>query len=122
MTPAGALTVFSFPGGAGHSSIGIASGPDGNLWFTDFGANQVGRVTTAGAIVEFDLPTASAFPDGITAGPDGNMWFTEFTAGEIGRIYLRSLSGSCRDSRGARGSDCQTSGQARPLPVDSCPL
>ena len=70
---------------------GIATGPDGNLWFIENGANKIGQITTAGAITEFPIPT-SACPnsqcraEAITAGPDGNLWFTEYRGNQIGRI------------------------------------
>ena len=53
-------------------------GPDGNLWFTERGSNNIGRITTAGVVTEFPIPTANSYPSGIAAGPDGNLWFTEF--------------------------------------------
>jgi virginiamycin B lyase len=65
---------------------GITAGPDGNLWYTDPGANKVGRLTPAGAITEFTLPTAASDPRGIAAGPDGALWFAEFGTDRIGRI------------------------------------
>src|SRR5262249_11211114 len=43
-----------------------------------------GRITPAGAIAEFPIPTPGSFPAGITAGPDGNLWFAAFRT--IGRI------------------------------------
>jgi streptogramin lyase len=64
----------------------IAAGPDGNLWFTERTANQIGRITPLGAISEFPVPTTNVSPDAITSGPDGNLWFTEFNAKQIGRI------------------------------------
>jgi streptogramin lyase len=63
----------------------ITAGPDGNLWFTEEGANQIGRITPQGALKEFPIPTAGSSPYGITAGPDGNLWFTQHV-GKIGRI------------------------------------
>src|SRR5439155_997192 len=69
----------------GSAPWGIAPGPDGNLWFAEYGGNEIGRITTAGAITEFPIPTAESDPTGITAGPDGNLWFTE-AVGKIGRI------------------------------------
>jgi virginiamycin B lyase len=64
----------------------IALGPDGNLWFTESNANQIGRVTATGAFTEFAVPTANASPQSITAGPDGNVWFTEWKGLNVGRI------------------------------------
>jgi streptogramin lyase len=65
---------------------GITAGPDGNLWITEYRANQIGRITPAGGITEFPIPTANSGPWDIAAGPDGNLWFTESVGGKIGRI------------------------------------
>ena len=68
--------------------FGITAGPDGNLWFTNFDARKIGRVTPAGAITEYPAGagTTDGSPYGITAGPDGNLWFTDYGAHKIGRI------------------------------------
>ena len=76
------------PTGAGPS--GIAFGADGALWFTETGADKIGRMTTAGSISEFSIPTPLSEPGGIVAGPDGAMWFTEFVGNKIGRIEVGS--------------------------------
>jgi hypothetical protein len=41
-----AITEFSVPT-AGSGPYGIASGPDGALWFTENSANNIGRITVA---------------------------------------------------------------------------
>jgi virginiamycin B lyase len=64
----------------------IARGPDDALWFTEFNANKIGRITTAGIITEYVVPSPNQYFYGITAGPDGALWFTEFFANKIGRI------------------------------------
>lgn len=64
----------------------IAAGPDGNLWFTEYKGQKIGRITPAGEISELSVPTANAHPEGIAAGPEGNVWFTERTGDKIGRI------------------------------------
>ena len=64
---------------------GITAGPDGALWFTEYGTNKIGRITTAGAITEFAL-AANSEPYHIVAGPDGALWFTEAGTNKIGRI------------------------------------
>jgi virginiamycin B lyase len=56
------------------------------LWFTEHNGNKIGRITTAGVITEFPIPTAGSTPWGITAGPDGALWFAESNANKIGRI------------------------------------
>jgi streptogramin lyase len=70
---------------AGSQPRGIVSGPDGALWFTEQSGNQIGRITTAGVITEFTIPS-NASPVSITVGPDGALWFTEGNRNNIGRI------------------------------------
>jgi virginiamycin B lyase len=70
MTTTGALTEYETSGAGG-----ITSGPDGALWFTESG--KIGRITTAGVITEFALPTGID-PAEITTGPDGALWFTSY--------------------------------------------
>ncbi len=65
---------------------GIAVGPDGALWFTEYSGNKIGRITTGGVVTEYTVPTASSQPYGIAAGPDGALWFTEYSGNKIGRI------------------------------------
>ncbi len=105
----GALIDVSIPAKAQSVSFGayalptancgpseIASGPDGALWFTERSCNQIGRITTSGAITEYPLPACTngcnlfapggPSPVGIAAGPDGALWFAESGANAIGRI------------------------------------
>ena len=68
----------------------ITRGPDGNVWFTEWAGNKVGRITPAGTITEFHIPFQSGAED-ITAGPDGNVWFSEWGYGlnsdnNVGRV------------------------------------
>src|SRR5262245_7045628 len=57
--------------------VSIVPGPDGNLWFTEFAANQIGRLRTNGTFDEFPILTVASQPDELAAGPDGNVWFAE---------------------------------------------
>jgi streptogramin lyase len=81
VTPAGAITKLSAgqnPGGGfGTGPESITAGPDGNMWFTEFWTNRIGRLTPGGALTEFPIPTPESAPRGIVAGPDGNLWFVE---------------------------------------------
>jgi len=55
----------------------ICKGPDSALWFTEFDANQIGRVAAAdGSVLEYPL-RGDVHPSVITTGPDGNVWFTQ---------------------------------------------
>src|SRR5437763_750032 len=94
-------TADGLPPGASPNQLSIAAGPDGNLWYSAFSDNQVGRIDPAtGAITAFavgggsgpdpgpaldtrtggslEFPhTAGGAPTEITAGPDGALWFAE---------------------------------------------
>lgn len=86
ITPSGEITQFDQPG-AGTYPTRLATGPDGNVWFTESGG-QVGRITPAGEIRLFPLRT-EARPYEIVAGSDGNLWVTmegSASAGTLGRI------------------------------------
>ena len=70
----------------------LTTGPDGNLWFTEFG--KVGRITTAGVVTEFPIVTSNNAALGITRGPDGNLWFTENPGDNLhGKIGMITTSG-----------------------------
>src|SRR5262249_27412404 len=106
-------TEFSTP----TSSSGprnIVVGPDGALWFTEETGNKIGRITTAGVITEYPIPSNNgAF--GITLGPDGNLWFTEFAGNKIGRLQASIVLPGSHDFSGDHNSDIlwynTTSGQ-----------
>jgi len=68
--------------GCGTASLsGMTAGPDGNVWFMDTGQTLVGRITPAGAIIEFKVPATGSGSRSITTGPDGNIWLTTVAAG-----------------------------------------
>ncbi len=83
----GAIAEFSTPA-AESEPAAIVSGPDGNLWFTEFKAEKIGRITPDGAITEFSIPTPVNRPDSITLGPEGSLWFAERKGNNIGRISV----------------------------------
>ncbi len=61
----------------------IAQGPDGNMWVTLGGGNEVARITPAGAVTEFNVDDIAG-AIGIGAGPDGKIWVTLST--KVGRF------------------------------------
>jgi parallel beta-helix repeat protein len=97
MTPSGALTAFRVP--LHNRPLNIVTGPDGALWFTedgivDGGSGAIGRITTAGALTEYVLPTPSGYNSGaghIAVGSDGNLWFT-WTTWEVTETGPAALS------------------------------
>jgi len=85
----GDITEFALSPDSGP--LGVATGPDGNLWFTEGNSSEggrIGRITPSGTITEFSSGTTADGGDlpGIAAGSDGNLWFTDIFGGRIGRI------------------------------------
>jgi streptogramin lyase len=76
ITPAGHISEFPVPTGDsnGLGILGITTGPDGNLWFTESG--KIERITPSGKISGFPLPSSNQ-PGSITTGPDNALWFVE---------------------------------------------
>ena len=90
MTTAGVVTgLFPLPT-VGALPAAITSGPDGALWFVEAFVGKIGRITTAGVITEFTIPTASSFA-AITSGPDGALWFAENSGSKLGRITTAGM-------------------------------
>ena len=81
----GSVVEYAVPT-TGSQPVSIVTGPDGNLWFTEFAADQIGRLSTDGTFDEFPIPTAASQPDELTDGPDGNVWFAETAGNKIGRV------------------------------------
>jgi streptogramin lyase len=82
-------------GGGPNGTSSIATGSDGNLWFTETSTSLVGRVNTSGtALAQFSFSSGGA-PFGIASGADGNLWVTLPGIGAsnwIGRITTAGVS------------------------------
>ena len=77
-----------------HRPFALCVGPDGNIWGTENQAvqppagtngNNIFRITPAGVVTEFPIPTANCGATSICVGPDNNLWFCENASGKIGR-------------------------------------
>ena len=106
-SPSGGLQEFGTAQGmlVNAAPYDLTVGSDGNIWFTDFGTDSIGKATvtldaihrpartnaihrhlvSSVAIAEFPLPPG-VYPLGITSGPDGALWFADGVNGAIGRI------------------------------------
>ena len=71
---------------SGIAPNGIALGPDGNLWFTNYGNDSIGRITPIGVVTNYSGGSGIWAPYAITAAPDGNLWFANSLDNSIGRI------------------------------------
>jgi streptogramin lyase len=100
ITPTGTVSEYSLSSSATSASP-LTVGPDGNLWFSEFGSPfesglistpssiRIGQITPAGAITDFPLaptigpgypyPSASA----LTVGPDNSLYFTITAAYDV---------------------------------------
>ena len=90
--------------------FGIASGPDGALWFTNYGSNSIGRITTAGTISHLHRDPSIRVPYEIALGAGRCLWFTNRDSNSIGRITTAgtdqhlSDTPSIHEPQGDRGS------------------
>jgi virginiamycin B lyase len=80
--------VTEFPTVTANSApVGITTGQDGALWFTESGQDKIGRITTFGAVTEYAVPVTGLALQGIATASDGSLWFCEpGTGGNPGRI------------------------------------
>jgi streptogramin lyase len=85
----------AYPQTNGLDAYGITEGGDGNLWFTEFSRNMIGRLTPGGGLTEFGglsggrgyyQGQASSHPTEITSAHDGSLWFSEEAGSRIGHI------------------------------------
>ncbi len=90
-SPVWTATIQTFSLADNPSLLGIAKGPDGNIWVAATN-NNVARLTPGGTIKEF--PLSRAAPNEITTGPDRNLWFTDANAGVIHKL---TTSGTLSD-------------------------
>ncbi|MGX7002509.1 Vgb family protein [Caballeronia sp. KNU42] len=89
IVPVGAIAgppIEEFDGLTGGEPVGITSGPDGHVWFTQaFGQDMIGSITTSGTMVT-EIPEPNSQPFGITVGPDKRIWFTSDSTNTIKAI------------------------------------
>jgi len=60
---------------------------DGNVWFTNPGTGQIGKVDAKTLkVMQWTPPTPNTYERRIAVDSDGTVWFGEFRAGKIGRF------------------------------------
>jgi streptogramin lyase len=110
LTVSGSITVVgNYTDPTIAEPLKVAAGPDGNLWFTNYANNSIGRITTAGAVSNFTGAGIDG-PLGITAGPDGNLWFANSSNNSIGSITTAGLVSNFSLADTTRDPDGITSG------------
>lgn len=71
---------------AGSQPYSIISGPNGKIWFTEYGGSKIGRITKEGAVSEYRGLYDSPVPS-IATGKDGMLYFTIAGSG-IGKFFV----------------------------------
>jgi streptogramin lyase len=91
ITASGSVTEYPITGcGLPYS---IATGSDGNMWFSC--AFDVGRITPSGAISTYALPAPNNSGDltvGLTTGPDHNIWYSRWEENGTDRSQIGSVN------------------------------
>ena len=110
---AGGPTIIEYGNGlaADGYPLGIVTGPEGNLYFTQTsGAKAIVRITPKGNITTFKPPNAT--PRDLTLGPEGKLWYTGSGVGQLGWFdpsagefheYSLSTSGAAGITTGHEG-------------------
>ena len=124
ITMGGVVTDFvnSGFGGLGSDYLGggggMVEGPDGALWFMDYGSpattdiSVVGRMTAGGALTTYVTPGRDVPANEIASGPGNALWFTMGTAG-IGRLSTLAFTSGPKPSpspRVGKADTCQFGG------------
>lgn len=86
VTPGGTITNFQPPALAGGTDQ-VATDTDGNVWFTDFDDDLVGRVDVGTtSVATFAVPGNMGDPFGLTTDPAGRIWYDSMASGRVGIV------------------------------------
>jgi virginiamycin B lyase len=94
----GRVEVFAAPRGPGP--YGIATTPDGEVWYASLAGSHIARIDRASgeATIE-EPPTPGQGARRIWAAPDGRLWVAEWNAGQVAvhdPATASGMSGGCR--------------------------
>jgi|GEM_PF-1342094 len=81
----GRVKVYKATSSFTEEGCSILEGPDGNVWFTDYSNNRIGKITPQGHVSFINLGS-DASPYSMALGSDGAFWFTESFPSQIGRL------------------------------------
>jgi virginiamycin B lyase len=112
MTTTGVVTYYPIPGYQIAGSW-ITLGPDGAVWFDTIDSEIVGRITTAGAITEYDGIAATEITTGPDGAPGGGFWYTVWGYGippTVGEIVFVTATLTVTPSSGVYGTSLTFSG------------
>ena len=72
------------PDRTSHSPYGLAADAENNLFFMDFGDQNIGRIDgKSGKVTLYQTPTPNSRPRRTMLDPSGHLWFAEFAANKV---------------------------------------
>jgi streptogramin lyase len=78
------------PKGRTHSPYGLAADAENNLFFMDFGDENIGRVDAkTGASTIYPTPTPNSRPRRTMLDSHGRLWFAEFAANKVAMFDIK---------------------------------
>ncbi|HEX4407842.1 MAG TPA: carboxypeptidase regulatory-like domain-containing protein [Xanthobacteraceae bacterium] len=79
------------PKGRLHAPYGMAADANNNLYFMDFGDENIGRVDArTSAVTIYPTPTAKSRPRRCMLDAQGHLWFTEFAANKLAMFDIKA--------------------------------
>lgn len=76
---------YTIPTPGAHPSV-LADDGRGNLWFTEWRGNKIGRIAVGGEVSEFPIPPEEESPLALTVAADGKVWFSTMFNYELFRL------------------------------------
>jgi virginiamycin B lyase len=84
---------FKFLSGHFHAPYGMAADAQNNLYFMDFGDENVGRIDAkTGEATIYPTPTPKSRPRRTMLDDQGRLWFTEFAANKLAMFDIKGES------------------------------
>jgi virginiamycin B lyase len=84
---------FKLLPGHQHAPYGMAADAQDNLYFMDFGDENIGRIDAkTGEATIYPTPTPKSRPRRTMLDDQGRLWFTEFAANKLGMFDTRTES------------------------------
>jgi len=78
-----AMEVFDAPGGEGP--YGIATTPDGTVYYASLAGSHVGRIDDAGGVTILEPPTQGQGARRVWSDSKGAVWVSEWSSGQLSR-------------------------------------
>jgi virginiamycin B lyase len=82
---------FKFLSGHLHAPYGMAADKENNLYFMDFGDENIGRIDArTGEATIYPTPTPKSRPRRTMLDGQGRLWFTEFAANKLAMFDIKA--------------------------------